>query len=790
MDSEPAGKENAVVAADLLRWQIRFTWLLVLLAVLANELAMHKPGHAYDALHIVDLLLMILLIFGLRWNIWRTRHASPQMHAPLSIHLFILLLLLVPVVTMLAGRMLVHQGILLETVLAACLRNLTLALACLVPWMKFFRIAAWLSLFLLVFAMVQGESPALKYCLAGYAMIGCLWLLVHYWTMLARKTQPALTSVSTPWGALGLMSLVIGGTIVAGVVGPGQTAQALWGFLPSSGGRDDYDPFSRGGVHTGDELMRGSQDSKSTGMTDSDYFLDSPDDSLYDVTHDLYGDAIKPKDWQRAIALPVDKMLKKEMIPAESLEASKEFSLLRKPPPPTGNMENHGANALLYVQGRVPAHLRVTAYDLFDGILWSEAPHRTTVGDVELDQGTWMQIIQHDPLPVFAQNQMHVIKLAKFKSQSLPFPGHATRFRVGKLHQKNSFAWAQEGILRLADRTIPPGTVTEVESRTIDPNRLLLPVWNWDRPGHLLPYLSLPDLPQLQDRLHDLALYYTQQVPRGWQQVQAITKGLRSDFIHHHHTLPPEACRDIVGHFLDHRQGRDVDFATTAALLLRTLGYPSRVVSGFYADPACYDAKTEHTLVYKNNIHFWVEVLVQRKVWVAIEPTPGYELAGPVYSYWDATALWLSNSWIWIVQHPLLCLSCLIGCSFLVVYHHVLLDLAWRLGWNCWPGRSPRQQLKRTLDLLEWRTRGTSLERPAGLTPSRWYQQLLPVIPETAHALIPMLAWCSYAPQETPWTSPWEPHQIYATCRTLVHSCTRRQLRLMALQLHPETSHL
>src|SRR5438067_13749267 len=90
---------------------------------------------------------------------------------------------------------------------------------------------------------------------------------------------------------VGLVGCVLG--LIA--VGPQRAARVLGEWLPTSGGTGGYDPFTRGGVNDGDDEVKGDN-ARSTGMTQSDTFLDSPLPSLYDMFNDRYGEPFKPKD--------------------------------------------------------------------------------------------------------------------------------------------------------------------------------------------------------------------------------------------------------------------------------------------------------------------------------------------------------------------------------------------------------------------------------------------------------------------------------------------------------------
>ena len=131
------------------------------------------------------------------------------------------------------------------------------------------------------------------------------------------------------------------------------------------------------------------------------------------------------------------------------------------------------------------------------------------------------------------------------------------------------------------------------------------------------------------------------------------------------------------------RRGPSYLFASAAAVMLRSLGYPTRMVSGFYADPARYNARARHTPVFRDDAHFWPEVHLGGRTWVAVEPTPGHELLGPPLSWSESISAALGTVSIWAWDHTLALV--LMACSGVSVFFTCRLWLdffamaAWRL---------------------------------------------------------------------------------------------------------------
>lgn len=84
--------------------------------------------------------------------------------------------------------------------------------------------------------------------------------------------------------------------------------------------------------------------------------------------------------------------------------------------------------------------------------------------------------------------------------------------------------------------------------------------------------------------------------------------------------VTPEG-RDFVEYFLtEQKKGYCVHFATSAAMLYRMCGYPTRYVEGYLAKVN----SQEPTEVKNNTAHAWVEVYLEGIGWIPVDTTPGY----------------------------------------------------------------------------------------------------------------------------------------------------------------------
>jgi len=134
-------------------------------------------------------------------------------------------------------------------------------------------------------------------------------------------------------------------------------------------------------------------------------------------------------------------------------------------------------------------------------------------------------------------------------------------------------------------------------------------------------YTALPD--NLPSRIGELARDITRDAKSNYEKVTAIEKYLRNNYTY---TLSPEnvpANRDFVDYFLfDGKEGYCTYYATAMAVMLRTLGIPTRYVEGYVLPPN--QSSDGIYIVNNSNAHAWVEVYFEGFGWLMFEPTPAF----------------------------------------------------------------------------------------------------------------------------------------------------------------------
>jgi len=137
-------------------------------------------------------------------------------------------------------------------------------------------------------------------------------------------------------------------------------------------------------------------------------------------------------------------------------------------------------------------------------------------------------------------------------------------------------------------------------------------------PSILSEYTQLPDtLPQ---RVSDLAQSLSANLNSSYEIAISVQNYLRTNYPYSLEVAPPPANRDVVDYFLfDEKQGFCSYYASSMTILLRTLGIPSRVVTGYVTSN--YNYQEQQYVVTASSAHAWVEVYFPGYGWVEFEPT-------------------------------------------------------------------------------------------------------------------------------------------------------------------------
>ncbi len=175
----------------------------------------------------------------------------------------------------------------------------------------------------------------------------------------------------------------------------------------------------------------------------------------------------------------------------------------------------------------------------------------------------------------------------------------------------------------VADTRNPEPVVRDSNSRDYPPRMVLLFT---QVPAHLDP------------RIGQLAQQITANSTSNYLRAKAIEGHLQANF-GYTLQLPGQKEADPLASFLFVRKkGHCEYFASSMAVMLRTLGIPARVVNGFRGGE--FNDVVSSYIVREKDAHSWVEVYFPEYGWVTFDPTPSGPVLGPPVG-WSRTALYM-----------------------------------------------------------------------------------------------------------------------------------------------------
>ena len=188
----------------------------------------------------------------------------------------------------------------------------------------------------------------------------------------------------------------------------------------------------------------------------------------------------------------------------------------------------------------------------------------------------------------------------------------------------------------------------EAESELGDPDASELRLAPNTVPSKLTPYLALPPL---DIRISKLAEDITAPATNNFDKAVAVERYLRTRF-GYTLDLPRSAQRDPLANFLfERKKGHCEYFASSMAVMLRTLRIPSRIITGVRGGE--FNDLTGQYVVRASNAHSWVEAYFPGYGWVSFDPTPGGSLE--THSGWSRMLLYVdaaASFWReWVINY-------------------------------------------------------------------------------------------------------------------------------------------
>jgi hypothetical protein len=127
----------------------------------------------------------------------------------------------------------------------------------------------------------------------------------------------------------------------------------------------------------------------------------------------------------------------------------------------------------------------------------------------------------------------------------------------------------------------------------------------------------------VQSAIRSIAEQWTAGAQNDYETILAIQDHLSDSSVFTYDTSvqPKDDAYTLLRFLTRDRRGFCQQFASAMAVMLRTLGFPSRVAEGFTQGQPDPDTGVWH--VSTTELHSWVEVLFPTYGWLSFEPTPG-----------------------------------------------------------------------------------------------------------------------------------------------------------------------
>jgi hypothetical protein len=169
-------------------------------------------------------------------------------------------------------------------------------------------------------------------------------------------------------------------------------------------------------------------------------------------------------------------------------------------------------------------------------------------------------------------------------------------------------------------------------------------------PEILATYLQLP---VLDSRIKPLAHQITAKASTPRDKASAVEAYLRTRY-GYTLQLPETPPHDPIANFLfERRKGHCEYFASAMAIMLRTVGIPSRVVNGFSGGE--FNDINSQYVIRASDAHSWVDAYIPGEGWMEFDPTPPGDTQAP--TTWSRFMLYMdamSSFWReWIINYDL-----------------------------------------------------------------------------------------------------------------------------------------
>ncbi len=296
------------------------------------------------------------------------------------------------------------------------------------------------------------------------------------------------------------------------------------------------------------------------------------------------------------------------------------------------------------VQGGYDLKWRGIALSAFDGRVWSNAYEQTQVQSEGYGRYRLAPLLDPRGAPAAAGRTIHYRVMMEPLGTNVFFLAERPLNLTGNFRQVSVDAGGAVYDLDLEH----PINRYDAESQlaVTDSDELRLAANT--APGGMEQYLKLPPL---DVRIPKLAEEITALAPSNYDKAVALEQYLSTHFgytLELPRTMPPDPLANFL---FERKKGHCEYFASSMAVMLRSLAIPSRIVTGFRGGE--FNDLTGQYVVRASDAHSWVEAYFPGTGWISFDPTPAGSL--PTRTGWSRMQLYVdaaASFWReWIINY-------------------------------------------------------------------------------------------------------------------------------------------
>lgn len=266
---------------------------------------------------------------------------------------------------------------------------------------------------------------------------------------------------------------------------------------------------------------------------------------------------------------------------------------------------------------------RTMRYDVYHSWGWSiNSASKYTLGQSVLI--TEAESLSHDEVLTYTvENKLKtdiLLTAGKFISSNVPVVITSTRadLKTAEVMALTSSYWFNYGDTYKVTSRITTVTPAELSQAGENYNREIT-----------ARYLQLP--PDLPRSLTLLSRDITGMEKTSYDKAKAIIEYLSHLSYVEAGYMPPEGVDNVEYFLFRQKSGNCTNFASAAVVMLRTVGIPARLATGYLAHE--WDESNTIATIRANDYHAWVEVYFPGYGWIEFEATPRPDIKSGVISH-------------------------------------------------------------------------------------------------------------------------------------------------------------